>query len=123
MSSSKSNATSNTKSNAAIRKARSKRGPHNASAVAVPKVTQKETQQPEIFDDELDEDFINNVTKVTTANELQQTVDSFDNPKGIEEDDDTTFTGHKDVDPEEIEKLRKYVQSLSPEDMSAFLAN
>src|SRR5580692_9796648 len=66
------------------------------------------------FDDELDENFVEDISKKLTIGELENTTESFKNPKGLEE---TTHSGSNlpagpDIDPEELKKFQDYVKTL-----------
>jgi hypothetical protein len=91
------------------------------------KTNKQQSQQSKVkpdvvFDDELDEDFVDNVSK-TSKNDLNKIVDSFDNPKGVEEEDNNNLTFGPDLDPEQIEKMRKHMQSLPRDQLMALLSN
>lgn len=79
-------------------------------------------QQKIVYDDELDEDFVENVSK-TSANELQNITDSFDNPVGAEEDPNLTFKGGPDIDPETLEKMRQEMAAMPKDQLMALFAN
>lgn len=83
--------------------------------------TNNKTTQP-IYDDELDENFIDDVSK-TSANELQNISDSFANPQGVEDDATTNVTAGPDIDPEELEKLFKHMESLPRDQLMSLLTN
>lgn len=84
------------------------------------KASNKSTQV--VYDDELDEGFIDDVSK-TSVNELQKISDSFDNPQGVEDDVDTNVSAGPDVDPEELEKMLKHMQSLPRDQLLSLLTN
>jgi hypothetical protein len=74
------------------------------------------------YDDELDEKFEDDLAKKSTEKELGETIKSFDDPKGLEEKEDSPL---KDVniDRGELEKMLQKIKKMPKNQLQQFLNN
>lgn len=85
-------------------------------------IQSQQSQKKAVFDDELDEDFVDNISK-TPINELEKISASFENPKGVEEDPNSNLSFGPDIDPVKLEELRKQVLTLPKDQLMALMSN
>jgi len=73
------------------------------------------------YDDELDENFEKELD--ATDEQLEKTINSFENPVGIEKNPDSTVTDGPLIDSAELEKFRKQINNMPKEKLMSLLKN
>jgi hypothetical protein len=74
----------------------------------------------EEYDDELDEDFEKDMTKLSTS-ELQKTVKSFESPAGLEDSNSSALANGPQLSKADIAKLRKKMAGMSKAQIASML--
>jgi hypothetical protein len=75
------------------------------------------------YDDELDENFETELSKHATEKQLENTLESFENPKGIEDSNDASMPNGLQMDPKEIEKLQKKLMNMPRDKLMSVIRN
>jgi hypothetical protein len=75
------------------------------------------------YDDELDEDFVEKLAEKSTTEQLQTTLDSFDNPQGLETAKDSSLMDGPQIDLKDINNLKKKMESMPHSERMALLAS
>ena len=81
---------------------------------------------PDTYDDELDEDFEEDLAKRSTLNELSKTLESFENPKGLEDEmpKESPLLDGPQINQKDIDKLyKKATNGMSKAQLNLLLAN
>lgn len=74
------------------------------------------------YDDELDDDFEDTLDK-TPAPEYEKILESFENPKGLEEDPNSGVNAGPSLGSDEIEKLHKYLKNQPTQVVDQLMKN
>lgn len=82
-----------------------------------------DSSNPVVYDDELDENFEDNFAKTATTAEMKTTLESFDNPLGLEESPESPVMGGPQLDQKEIERFRKQVMNMPKNELMKFFRN
>lgn len=82
-----------------------------------------QTDNVDIFDDELDENFVEDVSKKLSVEELEKTAESFENPKGLDETPGSGVSAGPDIDPEQLKKFQDYVKTLPRDKLMSLFSN
>ena len=83
----------------------------------------KQQQEDVQYDDELDEDFVEKLAKKSTTEQLQTTLDSFENPQGLENAKDSSLMDGPQIDLKDINNLKKKMESMPHSERMALLAD
>jgi hypothetical protein len=83
----------------------------------------KQKQEDVQYDDELDEDFVEKLAEKSTAEHLQTTLDSFENPHGLETAKDSSLMDGPQIDLKDINNLKKKMESMPHSERMALLAD
>jgi len=75
------------------------------------------------YDDELDEEFEEKLEKKLSIDEMTKTAESFDNPKGIEESNDSNVIDGPQIDPKNVDNLQKLMKNYSREKLMQILGD
>jgi hypothetical protein len=78
---------------------------------------------PVVYDDELDENFEDNFEKTATTSEMKTTLNSFDNPLGLEESPESSVMDGPQLDQKEIERFRKQVMNMPKNELTKLFQN
>lgn len=84
---------------------------------------ESQTNKAVQYDDELDEDFEEQLVKTSTSDELQKTLDSFEDPKGIEESESSNLLNGPQMNTDFLENLKKNMNSKQRTQFQKMLAN
>lgn len=75
------------------------------------------------YNDELDEEFEEKINKKITEQEFEQTINSFELPKGLEEMPNSILPNGPDMDQKDIDALRQRIQSMPANKIQELMAN
>jgi len=78
---------------------------------------------PVVYDDELDEKFEDSFAKTATTAEMKTTLESFDNPLGLEESPESPVLAGPQLDQKEVERFRKQIMNMPKNELMNFFRN
>jgi hypothetical protein len=84
-------------------------------------VSSNERDDEKDYNDELDEDFEDELAKKTSIEQLERTVESFDQPEGLEDSKESPVLNGPQVDLRELERLKDKINKMPRDKLQEFL--